>query len=174
MEGDVAVMVVGTTKPHRGCPLNKPGLLGERAGLIWIGEVYYPTPGDWLAEGKTMGFSRRIAAVPRDYVPGETWVLCGHRKAYTNGLVCTAPDEYKGTTARNFEEAEAIADPWPVDQAVWADHWVPAIFHLWLPDRVEYVVRGDETDDQLQALADRSIEPVRVVPVADDPLGVGA
>lgn len=152
-------------KPHRGCPLNKPGLLGERAGLIWIGEVYYPTPESWVAEGKAMGFSRRISAVPQGYVAGETWVLVGHRKAIQEGLVCTKPDEYKGTKARNFEEAEAIAEPWPVPSAEWADAYVPAIFHLWLPERLEYVVKGDETEDELQALAERGIEPVQVIEV---------
>ena len=150
---------------HRGCPLNTPGLLGERAGLLWIGESFYATPEAWLAEGKAMGFSRRVPAVPQGYVPGETWVLVGHRKAIQEGLVCTSPDEHKGTVARNFEEAEAIAEPWPQAEAVWADHYVPAVFHLWRPERLEYVVHGTEDEDELAALEARGIEPVVVVPV---------
>lgn len=157
----------GTRGQHPSCPLNAPGLLGERCGLLWIGEVYYPTPEAWVAEGKALGFSRRIAAKPNDYVPGETWVLCGHRKAIQSGLVCTKPDEYKGTVARNFEEAEALAEPWPVPSAEWADRYVPGIFHIWQPERLEYVVKGTETEDELQVMAERGIEPVAVVHVPD-------
>ena len=34
-----------------------------------------------MREASKMGVSRRITAVPRDFVVGETWVLLGHRKA---------------------------------------------------------------------------------------------
>jgi len=61
---------VATTPAHLGCPLNVPGLLGERAGLLWIGEQFYKTPAAWIAEGREMGFSRRIKAVPRGFEIG--------------------------------------------------------------------------------------------------------
>jgi hypothetical protein len=37
-----------------------------------------------------------------------------------------------------------------------------AIFTMFRPDRIEYVVRGDETDDELEALTKRGIQPVIV------------
>lgn len=43
----------------------------------------------------------------------------------------------------------------------------PAIFAAFRPTRIEYVVKGDESDEELQALADRGITLVRVFPIAD-------
>jgi hypothetical protein len=63
------------------CPLGGP--IG-RCGLLWIGEKFYPTPDDWTREAATQGVSRRLAAVPRDFKVGETWVLVAHRKAIKN------------------------------------------------------------------------------------------
>ncbi len=120
---------------HPGCPLNEPGLLGERAGLLWIGEAFYKTPHDWIAEGQRMGFSRRISAVPRGFELGETWVLAAHRKA-----IVRFPD--------------GLSEP----------EFTPAIFHVWKPARVEYVVKGDETEEQIAAIEARGIEPVIVKP----------
>ena len=155
---------------HKGCPLNHPGLMGERAGLLWIGRVHYATPAAWIEEGERMGFSRRIAQVPRDFVAGETWVLVGHRDCIQDGLVCVSPDEYAGTMVANMEGADKVAATWPDDvHTVWADRYVPGVFHLWLPERIEYVVRGDESPEELQAYEARGIEPVQVVHVADAP-----
>lgn len=160
---DDDVMCTGTrSKTHRGCPLNKPGLMGDRAGLLWIGEQHYATPKLWLAEGKAMGFSRRIPAVPQGFVANETWVLAGHRKAIPSGkIVANGPDDLCGTVYDNLDAAQAAG------ATSWADHYTPGIFHLWVPTRIEYVVRGDETEDYLQGLADRGIEAVRVVPDVD-------
>lgn len=121
---------------HSGCPLNEPGLLGERAGLLWIGERYYKTPRAWMEEGRQMGFSRRVAAVPRGFEIGETWVLAAHRKAVIE-----------------FNEDGPV--------------YTPAIFHIWKPSRIEYVVRGNETDEEIAALEARGIEPVIVKPLTE-------
>lgn len=107
------------------CPL--AGSLG-RAGLLWIGEAFYGRPEDWTAEARRLGVSRRISAVPRGFVVGQTWVLVAHRKAIRN------PD----------------------------DSWTAAIFHAFCPQRIEYVVRGDETDEQIEDLLKRGLTPVLV------------
>lgn len=52
-----------------------------RAGLLWIGGKFYPTPQEFMAEGYTLGFSRRIKSVPHNFRVGETWVLLAHLKA---------------------------------------------------------------------------------------------
>ena len=54
-----------TTRRHAGCPLNDRGLMGEQALLHWVGGSFYPTPESWLAEGRQMGFSRRVSGVPK-------------------------------------------------------------------------------------------------------------
>lgn len=40
--------------------------------------------------------------------------------------------------------------------------YIPAIFGAYKPERIEYVVKGDETDDQLEAMVKRGITPVKV------------
>lgn len=52
-----------------------------RAGLIWIGATFYKTPSDFIAEGIEQGISRRIAAIPRGFELGNTWVFCAHINA---------------------------------------------------------------------------------------------
>ena len=71
---------------HETCPLD--GRIG-RAGLLWIGEAFYKTPGDWTREAQDQGISRRIKAVPRGFEIGETWVLLAHRRA----IPATSPDQ---------------------------------------------------------------------------------
>jgi hypothetical protein len=41
----------------------------------------------------------------------------------------------------------------------------PGIFYLFKPQRVEYVVKGDETPEQLERLAKRGVTPVKVIPL---------
>ena len=42
------------------------------------------------------------------------------------------------------------------------DEFMPAVFHVFKPRAVEFVVRGTETDDELAAIRKRGITPVRV------------
>ena len=44
----------------------------QRAGLIWIGEKYYPTTLEFQLEAAEMGISRRITVIPRGFKVGET------------------------------------------------------------------------------------------------------
>lgn len=112
-----------------GCPMN--GDMGK-VGLIWVGEAFYPTPEEFIREGDTMGISRRIAAVPRGFVIGETWVWMAHRKTAINPAHPAGPRE-------------------------------PAVFRVFRPSRIEYVVRDDDPEDKLQRLVDRGITLVKVV-----------
>ena len=62
------------------CPAASPEVFGERVGLIWIGEKFYSSAEAFMAEGARQGISRRISALPRDFVLGETWVFFAHPK----------------------------------------------------------------------------------------------
>jgi len=137
------------------CPLGAPGRLGERCGLLWIGEQHYATPEDWVQEGMRMGFSRRIRNVPNGFVAGETWVLAAHRKAIPHGYR-VGEKEYA-----DLNDVLALAPDTDVEDV--EVNYIPGIFHVWRPTRIEYVVRGDETDEELEALEARGIEPVKVV-----------
>ena len=45
------------------CSLACPSCLGERVGLLWIGEKFYSTPQKFTDEAAELGVSRRIHAV---------------------------------------------------------------------------------------------------------------
>jgi len=53
--------------------------VGEH-GLMWVGAKFY-TPESFTLEAKTMGVSKRIAAVPNNLRLGETWVYLAHPEA---------------------------------------------------------------------------------------------
>ena len=154
--------------------------LGERCGLIWIGEQHYKTPQEFMREAAKMGVSRRITAVPRDFEIGETWVLLGHRKAVEKA--CSEcgdlPEEYDedmslrprpGESAEDTVERVVTAtrasgpDPeCPVCEGTGYEH-KPGIVTAFCPTAIEYVVKGDETEEELEALEARGIEPVEVI-----------
>lgn len=124
---------VATEKPRTCsvCPLGDA--IPERAGLIWIGEAFYPTPFEWLEEADRMGISRRIAAVPQGFEVGKTWVFVAHRKV-----------------------------PMATGETM------PAIFHAYRPSAVEYVVKGTETEPELERLEKRGITLIDVRPIGED------
>jgi hypothetical protein len=119
---------------------------GTKSGLLWIGEKYYPTPEHWLHESQRQGVSRRISQVPRDLTIGETWVFVAHRSVTCAKLV--------------LEDGEMCRRPGP------------AIFHAFKPTAIEYIVRGDERDEELEGLMRRGITPVRVIRDGALPLDV--
>jgi hypothetical protein len=135
-----------------GCQMNVP-LFGEqlgRCGLLWIGEAFYKTPADWLKESKEQGISRRISTVPNDFEVGKTWVLVAHNKAIAEP--CKLQD------VRSCEVCEG---------SMW--HYTPAVFQLFKPQAIEYVVKGDETEEELERLVKRGITPVRIERAENQP-----
>lgn len=59
------------------CPACHPP---EKAGMMWIGERYYPTPKDFIREAIQAGVSKRIPTVPKDLAVGD-WVFLAHPNA---------------------------------------------------------------------------------------------
>jgi len=106
-------------------------------GLMWVGEKFYSTPADFMREGAAMGVSKRIAQIPRDFVVGKTWVLLAHRKA-VHKLV-------------DGEHGEVNIE------------WTPGIFQAFCPSRIEYVVTGEESEDELNRMEQRGITLVNVI-----------
>jgi hypothetical protein len=80
----VAACPIGQTPPFGDCNRCAANFIRGRHGLLWIGEAFYPTPEYWMQEARAQGISRRIPAVPKGFVVGETWVLVAHRKAIRN------------------------------------------------------------------------------------------
>lgn len=114
------------------CPARRIG----RAGMLWVGEMYYATPEDFTAEAAFQGVSRRVSKLPKGFQLGKTWVLLAHRKA----VLVERP-----TTDNRY-----------------ATKYAPGIFHAFKPTRVEYVVRGDETEQQLDRMERRGISLVKL------------
>jgi hypothetical protein len=152
-----------------------------RCGLIWIGEQHYKTPQEFMREAAQMGVSRRIVAVPKDFKIGETWVLLGHRKAIEKACSeCGDLPERNDVAEGSAEPGEPVRvaltagpDPdCPVCNGTGYEHR-PGIITAFKPTAIEYVVKGDETDEELEALEARGIEPVKVVKAEEqEPLPV--
>jgi hypothetical protein len=122
----------------RHCPAAYPSALGERVGLLWIGEKFYPTIEDFQTEAAWLGISRRITAIPRGFEVGKHWVFFAHPKA---AFAPTAGD----LTAR-----------------------CPGIFRIFLPERIEKIVTESQAKDGevMAKLTERGITPV-IVPDND-------
>ena len=133
----------GSDEHSARCPLS--GSI-ERAGLVWIGGAFY-TARSFTDEAERMGVSRRIPALPRGFEIGETWVFCAHREAEWEAC----PECGDAATPADCPACDGVGKV-----------GVPAIFHLFRPERVEYVVRGDESPEELDRLESRGIEPVIV------------
>ena len=103
------------------------------SGLIWIGEKFYPTPESFVDEANALGVSRRIKSVPNGFVLGETWVFFAHRFAVED------------------EDNPAV------------DKRHPGIFKAFMPTSIDYVVKGDETEEELKRMEKRGISLVNVV-----------
>ena len=116
------------------CPF-APENLPHKLGLLWVGAKFYPTPSAFLSEAGAQGISKRIAQIPKDLVLGETVILLAHPKV----------------TIRRPELGD---DPAACEG--------PAVFSSFRAERIEYIVRGDETDDEIEALEKRGVTPVIV------------
>ena len=102
-------------------------------GLIWVGETFYPTIQHFNREAEVMGISRRIAAVPNDFVLGETIVMLAHRRAIIGPVEMGAQLEY-----------------------------TPGIFRIFKPTHIEVVVSGEESDETIDGYLKRGLVPVVV------------
>lgn len=154
------------------CPLHDSFLAeNRRMGLLWIGQKFYDTPLDWMEEARKMGVSRRISTVPRDFHVGKTWVLVAHREVIRKA--CAACDgegklplygDRASTAPRAEPEAEQVGYQECSDCDGSGVTYTAAVFHAFKPERIEYVCRGDETDEELDRLVERGLVPVRVKP----------
>lgn len=131
------------------CPLADPGALGDRAGLLWIGEKFYSSTLDFNAEASELGISRRIATLPHGFKLGETWVLLAHPKAITDQSTI-------------FDGAPKLPDGFELPG--------PGVFRIFKPTRLEKIVSESEAldDEAMTALRKRGITPVAVPDDDDD------
>lgn len=110
----------------------------ERLGLLWIGRAFYKTPADFYKEAREQGISRRIPAIPKELIVGETWIALAHQDAIRNEA---------------FVSKEQTPDEKP---------FIAGVISAFCPTAIEYVVKGDETDEEIEAMEKRGITCVRV------------
>lgn len=91
-----------------------------KAGLLWIGETFYKTPKEFLDEGAAQGISRRISALPNDFVVGLTRIFFAHPVAMPGW------DDELGEFTDDGEEKG------------------PGIFSSFVPHTIEYILKQDE------------------------------
>jgi len=127
------------------CPLCQNVKEVGKAGLLWIGEKFYKTPADFMREGRELGFSRRIRALPRGFRIGETYVLLAHSQTIQK----LEPKVFEGDQALLDEQFDLV--------------YKPGIFTLWRPTAVEKILaesmRGSE---EVQRLEEQGVRPVFV------------
>lgn len=130
------------------CPLGVRAYWRDRrAGLIWIGAKFYPTPQAFMAEALRMGVSRRISQVPRDLVIGETWIALAHPRAIAGECDHGVP---VGIGCAKCEDGTS------------AGEWRGGVITFFRPTAIEYIVKGTETEDELDALEARGFRLVKV------------
>lgn len=120
-----------------------------KAGLLWIGEKFYPTPRDWMEEAQKLGISRRISAMPQGFKLGDR-VYLAHRLCIDHKELCAC----RGTEGKNCGTCNGEG---------WVHRQTPGIFTTFVPSRVEYVCKGTETAEELADLEKRGITPVKVL-----------
>lgn len=114
----------------------------EKAGLMWVGTRFYPTPEDFLKESAEMGISKRVKSIPHDFEIGKTWILLAHPKAILR-IDITAKDEKAKKT------------------------YLPGIFAVFKPTKIELLVQEKKaTKAAIKKLEKRGITTV-IVPDND-------
>jgi hypothetical protein len=135
----------------------------EIAYMMSVGKKFYPHTGDFMKEAIAQGISKRIAALPRDFKVGESVVALAHHEAvlvnHEELVVEYSVDKNPESMFFNEEVTAAHKEEKPT--------WAPGIFTLFKPDRIEYVVKGDETDEFIERLLKRGITPVNVIHAED-------
>jgi hypothetical protein len=154
---DVAGLVGGV---HRGCldqfpcPLCMATSEMGKAGMLWIGEKFYPTPEDFNREGNGLGYSRRIHAIPRNFKLGETWILLAHPIGMT--IPC-ATCEHTGIVSEK-DVPSLCPDCRGARNVI-----IPAIFKVWKPERIEKILPESMRDsDEHMELEEKGITAVFV------------
>jgi len=120
----------------------KPELIG-RAGLLWIGGKFYSTPEKFIHEGLSLGFSRRIKALPHGFEIGKTWVLLAHQKSVTC-ITCQGT----GGQVQSRTHDDIIIDYGEDCADCEGSGKRPGIFFVWKPERVERIFNESQRSSE--------------------------
>jgi len=108
--------------------------LPDKMGLMWVGEKFYSV-NEFTKEAATVGISKRIAQIPREFEVGKTWIALAHRKA---------------------------VPVYDLEKYGYSPAYLPGVFMFFKPSRIEYIITGSETTEFLEGLEKRGITLVNV------------
>lgn len=139
------------------CPAGGQAGTPERAGLLWVGERFYPTPEDFLHEAQTQGISKRLSQLPKDFEPGITVVYVAHPKAGPrrwwehDSDAAFIEDDNGILYCQHCGKVNNPMCPYCVDEP-----W-PGVFMTWRPQRIELVVEtgGEKVDEVAHKRAEK-------------------
>jgi hypothetical protein len=150
------------------CPTCHAGIHPSRS-WTWI-------DGDALAAKSVCGaapdcgvcpLARPVGKVGLLWIGGQFYPMPAHwiREAQRLGIsrrISAVPKNFKlGETFVFVAHREAI----PTGDG----KYVPAVFHVFKPQAIEYVVKDDDTPEKLDALVKRGITPVRIKRIEKEP-----
>ncbi len=132
------VCKAGDAERCRVCPLGQ-AIGAETAGLMWVGEKFYPSPETFQAEAATLGVSKRIPALPKWFTVGTTWVFLAHARGIAEPcLECREQHRLHGgwdpTTCGTCDGVDTLEHPGV------GTLWTPAVFFACRPVRVERII----------------------------------
>jgi hypothetical protein len=149
--------------------------------LLWVGRSHY-SPESFLDESRRLGVSRRIPAVPKGMVLGETWVLLAHldavpveepricaRCGLAGGKHLNHPDStikegmYKGGEISNVTfNGKPVPPAMPCDEFQ-APKPSLGIFSAFVPRAVELILKqSDATPERVEKEGKRGVTVVAV------------
>jgi hypothetical protein len=153
------VHAVSHCKDESPCPICRTPYPDHEFGphlLLWIGRAHY-SPQSYLNESRLLGVSRRIAAIPKGLVLGETWVLLAH-------LDAIPPKDPDQCTVCGFTERLHLPGcPPEVCSSFQAPRPTPGIFCAFIPRAVELVLKeSDATPERIEKEERRGVSVVTV------------
>lgn len=127
------------------CELCNPELMEQDECVLMRVSSRYYTPESFTEEALEQGISLRVSRVPREYEPGETWILLFHKDAIK---------ELKNTVNEEGEKEEEIET-------------YPGIFYAFKPTTIEQLIwESEATEEKLEDMKENGITPV-IVPDGD-------
>jgi len=149
--------VPGAQAGFRACMMREMASTPDlKVGLIWVGAGYYKTPEEFMAEARIMGISRRVHAVPKGLVVGETRVLLAHPRGAPCPQ-CNGRGKHGGLEIGDLDEPVAC-------DACKGSGKAGAVVAMFVPRAVEQIVSETQAADGefVEGLSKRGITPVVV------------
>lgn len=95
--------LIGGKNPAPCCKLPFPitccGHIKFSRGFTWINSDLFEGAAKFIAEAGAIGISKRIGIVPKDCVPGSTWIALAHKKGIIKDVEIGAEGSKPGNTS---------------------------------------------------------------------------